>query len=452
MFANAVLVLAFLLVGLGLAAPARPAQAANGSSGHHVVVISIDGMASSWYTTRAAKLDIPNLLKLKAEGSYAEGVYGDYPTVTYPSHTTIVTGRMPAEHGIYTNLSSRVAGQNPNDWFWFAKAIKVPTLWDEARRNHLTTASVFWPVTAGADIDWDIPEIWDPKVGVGDPMYVAKFATPGLLFDALMTMGMPKTLKDNDTTRMNLAIFLLKKYKPNLLLIHLEELDAIQHRVGPDSPETAKTMEGLDARVGDMLAAIQAAGLEASTDVFVVSDHGFLPISRTIQPNVMLVKAGLLTANDQGEVTGGKIATVSNGGSFFIYWPAAAGYRAKVEAALKPLRDEGLLWGELEPPALADLGADPAARLALEAPLGASFSEGAKGGIVEKMAAPGGTHGFLPFRKGLQSSFIAWGPDIKGGIDLHFIRMTRIGPTILRAMGINDPAFGSKPPLESILK
>jgi len=73
----------------------------------HVLVISVDGLGASLYQLLAAKVHVPNLTRLRREGSYAEGVLGVYPTVTYPSHTTIVTGRMPAEHGIYSNLSSR---------------------------------------------------------------------------------------------------------------------------------------------------------------------------------------------------------------------------------------------------------------------------------------------------------------------------------------------------------
>src|SRR5207244_3464985 len=79
----------------------------------HVVVISVDGMGASFYAAPRPGLRIPNIRRLMEGGSYAEGVEGVYPTVTYPAHTTLVTGRRPAEHGVYTNLSSRAAGQHP---------------------------------------------------------------------------------------------------------------------------------------------------------------------------------------------------------------------------------------------------------------------------------------------------------------------------------------------------
>jgi len=418
-----------------------------------VLVISVDGMGGQFLAQTAPKVRAPNLLRLRREGSYAEGVLGVYPSVTYPSHTTIVTGRMPAEHGIYTNLSSREAGKNPGDWFWFSNAIKVPAVWDEARSHQLTTAAVFWPVTAGAPIDWDVPEIWDPQKGeVGDPLYVAKFATPGLLFQALMEIGPPQKGADEDITRAQLAAFVLKKYKPNLLLFHLASLDSEEHRHGPQSPEVAATLELEDKLIGELLDAVKVAGLADSTDVFIVSDHGFLPVENEVAPNVLLAKAGLLTLDAQGKVSGGKIATVDNGGSFFIYWPEGEDLRPAVEEALKPLREQGVLWGLLNRNALRDLGADPAAQMALEAQEGWDFTSRATGDVVRKLGATRGTHGYLPSRPALRASFIAWGPGIKAGQDLHLIPMTALGPTILRALGIDDPNFGSAPPLAEIFK
>jgi len=186
--------------------------------------------------------------------------------------------------------------------------------------------------------------------------------------------------------------------------------------------------------------------------VFIVSDHGFLPVGAEIKPNVLLVKAGLLTADENGNVTGGRIATVADGGSFFIYWPPSQDLRAEVNEALKPLRDAGALWAVLGPAALSDLGSEPAAQMALEAPTGYAFSSGAAGDLISRGKSITGTHGYLPFRRELEASFIAWGPDIRAGVDVHTIRMTEIAPTILKAMGIDDPKFGDEPPLVEIFK
>ena len=436
----------------GLALPKVRSGNAVPDSPRHVLVISVDGLGAEWLISPPTNLRIPNLRRLMVEGSFAEGVLGVYPSVTYPSHTTIVTGRAPAEHGIYSNLSSREAGKNTKDWFWYSNAIKVPTLWDVARENKLTTSSVFWPVTAGARINWNIPEIWDPQKGMaGDPLYVAKFATPGLLFEAALEIGIPQGGND-DLMKAKLAAFILKKHRPNLLMLHLTELDSAQHRRGPAGPEAAAAVEKADERIGELFAALKDAGMEGVTDVFIVSDHGFLPVERQINPNVLLARAGLLTVDEKGNITGGKIFTMASGGSFFIYWLEAQDFRAEVDTALKPLRDAGALYGVLGRDALRELGTEPAAQLALEAPSGASFDNKATGEIIRKLGQTTGTHGNLPYRPGLKASFIVWGPHVKSGVMLRRIPMTAIAPTILKALGIENSQLGSHPPLNEIFK
>jgi predicted AlkP superfamily pyrophosphatase or phosphodiesterase len=244
----------------------------------------------------------------------------------------------------------------------------------------------------------------------------------------------------------------VKNHQPNLLLIHLDTLDSTEHQHGPDSPEAAAALERIDIRIGEIMDAVKEAGLKDSTDFFIVSDHGFMSVSRIIRPNILLAKAGLLTLDAQGRITGGKLATVSNGGSMFIYWPEGEHLEGAVDAALKPLRDQGLLWSVFDLGALTELSADPEARMALEAPRGAMFGPEAHGNLVDETGKTQGTHGYFPYRAGLEASFIAWGPGIKGGLNLHRIRMTAIGPTLLKALGIDDPRFGSQPPVNSIFK
>jgi predicted AlkP superfamily pyrophosphatase or phosphodiesterase len=270
--------------------------------------------------------------------------------------------------------------------------------------------------------------------------------------ELLGALGPPQPGADTDTEKARLAVYLIKAHRPNLMLLHLDAVDEAEHQHGPQSTEAESALERVDARIGEVLAAVKEAGLGGSTDVFVVSDHGFLPVEREIRPNVLLAKAGLLTADDQGAVTGGKVATVSNGGSFFIYWPEGTDLKGEVVTALRPLVDQGLVWGMLDRPALHDLGADPAAQMAFEAAEGTAFASSARGELVRKLETPGGTHGHLPSRQGLEASFIAWGPHVKAGVDLHRVPMTRVGPTLLEALGIDDSTFGEQAPLAEIFK
>jgi Type I phosphodiesterase / nucleotide pyrophosphatase len=105
-------------------------------------------------------LKIPNLRSFLREGAHASGVVGVLPTVTYPSHATLLTGVSPAKHGIVGNTTFDPTNINQGGWYWFAEDIKVPTLWDAARAKGLIVGNVHWPVSVGAaSINWNLPQI-----------------------------------------------------------------------------------------------------------------------------------------------------------------------------------------------------------------------------------------------------------------------------------------------------
>ena len=83
---------------------AQPAQTPQPRRDAHVVVISIDGLVPEYYLEPARLgLKLPNLVKMKLGGAYAQGVEGVFPSVTYPAHTSMITGVRPAVHGIIQN-------------------------------------------------------------------------------------------------------------------------------------------------------------------------------------------------------------------------------------------------------------------------------------------------------------------------------------------------------------
>ena len=123
-----------------------------------VIMISIDGLMPSAYTSAATESQTPNLRRLAQRGVWAEGVIGVLPTVTYPSHTTLITGVDPSVHGIYDNQIFDPENKSDGAWFWYARSIKVPTLPMAARARGLRAAAVTWPVTIGMDLDYLAPE------------------------------------------------------------------------------------------------------------------------------------------------------------------------------------------------------------------------------------------------------------------------------------------------------
>ena len=122
-------------------------------------MISIDGLKPETYT-KPGPSKVPTLRRLAKEGVFAEGVIGVTPTVTYPSHTTMITGVLPAVHGIPANTILDPAGTSNGEWYRFARDIKVTTLPGVVKARGLKTAGVFWPVSVGMEsLDFNVPEV-----------------------------------------------------------------------------------------------------------------------------------------------------------------------------------------------------------------------------------------------------------------------------------------------------
>ena len=117
-----------------------------------LVMVSVDGLRPDYITAADARgAKVPHMRRFLKEGSFAEGVEGVIPTVTYPSHTTLVTGVSPAKHGIFGNLTFDPLRENQSGWYWYAEDIKVPTLWDVARQAGMTAVLALRPDGAHGD-------------------------------------------------------------------------------------------------------------------------------------------------------------------------------------------------------------------------------------------------------------------------------------------------------------
>src|ERR1700685_2452569 len=125
-----------------------------------LVVISVDGMDNR-YLAQADQmgLKIPTLRRLMREGQYSKGVIGVVPTITWPSHTTLITGVDPVVHGILSNW------RPPGDKYLDYGQIKTPNLIGAAHKAGLTIAAITWPVTVGAPVEWNLPEFFSARRG-----------------------------------------------------------------------------------------------------------------------------------------------------------------------------------------------------------------------------------------------------------------------------------------------
>jgi arylsulfatase A-like enzyme len=249
-----------------------------------LVVISVDGLDNRYLAEADQRgLKIPTLRKLMREGQYSQGVIGVVPTITWPSHTTIITGVDPVVHGILGNW--RPPGERYLDY----AQIKSPNLIGAAHQAGLTIATITWPVTVGAPVDWNLPEFFMGRRGGDmDLRSIESKANPPDLVTRIAADS-PAFAQQwmDDRIRTMAALWILRHERPQLMLLHLVDLDSEEHDNAPFTREAYATLEHSDELIGEIVTA-----LPASTAIAVVSDHGFERVDRIV--NIKSVVPGVV--------------------------------------------------------------------------------------------------------------------------------------------------------------
>lgn len=432
-----------IILAVGVAA--MPSTSAQQPEASRVILVSIDGLMPSSYTDPALAARTPRLRALASAGVWADGVIGVTPTVTYPSHTTLITGVPPARHGIYDNQILDPEGRSNGAWYWYASSIKVPTLPTAARARGLRAAAVTWPVTIGMDLDAVAPEYVGSRHPESVEMLKALAQPRGLIDAAADARGSAFSWPQTDRDRTDLATYILRTYDPHVLLVHLIGLDSAQHGFGIDSPEALTTMQAIDGHVGEIVDAVQAGGRASTTTVAVVSDHGFLPLETQLQPNAAFKQAGLLEVDARGNVASTWRAYFhSSGGSGYVFVknPADRQTVAFVLEALKKQPANGIraIWTREQ---LAARGAHPDAEFGIDVMDG--FYTGGGHDVLLRPAANKGGHGFDPERPALHASLVMAGPAVTRRGSVGVVRMTQIAPTLAAILDVRLAADAAEP-------
>jgi predicted AlkP superfamily pyrophosphatase or phosphodiesterase len=406
------------------------------SSAPMVLLISVDGMKpEAVIDAQSHGLKVANLRAFMTEGAYASGVRGVLPTLTYPSHTTLLTGASPAKHGIYDNTTFDPLLRNQRGWYWYAEDVKVPTLWDAAAAAHLKTANIYWPVSVGADITYNLPQIW--RTGTNDDLKLQRaLSTQGLEQELSADLGrypggMEETVAE-DEIRARFAIRLLQKKHPSFFTVYLTGLDTEEHLSGPFSPKSNETLERLDAIVGSLRAAAEKAAPGRAT-ICVVSDHGFAAIEHDVNLYAAFREAGLITVDKDNAITDWKAMLWPAGGSAAVMLadPKDQAVRERVKALLDKLASDpanGIerIWSQEE---IQRGGGFPQAAYLISLRIGYETAYSLSLPLITKPSNLG-MHGYVPERAEMRSSFFIVGPHIAKGRAMGEIDMRQIAPTI----------------------
>jgi predicted AlkP superfamily pyrophosphatase or phosphodiesterase len=431
------------------AAPAAPDP--DQKSRPAVILISIDGLKPEYVLeSESHGLKIPNLRRFLREGSYSTGVHGVVPTVTYPSHATLLTGVAPATHGIYANTTFDPLRKNYGGWYWYAEDIKVPTLWDVAAAAGLVTANVHWPVSVAAHIQWNLPQYW--RAGTADDRKLFRvLTTPGLL-DLLekdlgpYADGIDESIT-GDETRAKFAARLLERKRPAFATIYLTALDTEEHASGPFSGESIATLERIDAALGQILKSIKHT-YGKNAVVCIVSDHGFVNADKAFHLAVALRSAGLIDFDEKGQVKSWKASIWGAGGSEAIVLQDKndAATKTQVATLLATLAADPANGIDriLSADELHARGGFPDAAFLVALRPGFVAGDGVSGNLVTPSASKG-MHGYWPDVADMNSSFFIVGPDIAPAHSLGAIDMRSIAPTLAIILGVSLPQAEAKP-------
>ena len=412
-----------------------------------VLLISIDGLKPD-YITEADKhhLKVPNLRRLLAAGTHAKAVTGVLPTVTYPSHATMVTGVSPSKHGILYNSPFDPFSQNQGGWMWYAEDIKALTLWEAVNKAGGITSSVDWPVTVGAPVKYNIAQFWRATTE-DDHKLLRALSTPGLLEEGEKVVGRYPAgylyTVEADNTRAAFSAWLIETKKPRFHTAYFSVLDEVQHAHGPYTKEAYATIEAIDAMVGK----VWAAALKANKDavVCVVSDHGFAPYTNALSVNAALHQAGLLMV-ENGKLKDWQAISWGGGGSTAIMLKNNDDTtRDKVRAVLQELAanpDNGI-HRIIDNAEARQMGGFPSAAFIVGMKPG--YATGSSFDVVlQRNIKGGGTHGLLRDLPEMDSSFFIAGAGIPKGKMFTRIDMRDIAPTLAGLLGVALPGAEGK--------
>jgi len=424
----------------------------------HVVLVTVDGLPAYLLDDPSAVL--PNIRGLAARGARAEGMIVSNPSVTWPNHTTLVTGVDPAKHGVLFNgvlerpgLGVPVKVDPRKDKL---DLVQVPTLFDVLHQAGKTSAGINWPCTRNAKtlaIDFpDSPEMLDYTT----PELIAELKASGAVsadeFEKFGSLSAPA----RDRIWTQAACHVIRTQKPSLLMFHLLNVDGTHHKYGPKSAPGYSAVAFADSCVGELLRAIEEAGIAESTAVIVASDHGFISIPKSLRPNVLLRKVGLLTV-EAGKPTTAKAYAIPEGGTALVYFTSPDTVNEDREKVIAAFKEQEGIEAVLTPEAFAEFGLPTPAQsrqapdLVLAAKDGYGFNGDASGDevLVVNEGTPG-THGFLSTNPRMNAVFVAAGAGIRSKTRIGVIENVSVAPTIAKLLGVSLPDADGKP-LDDIL-
>lgn len=416
----------------------------------HLIVVSVDALV---YEDLEILGKQPNVKRLLEQGSLIRHMRTVYPSLTHIVHTTLMTGCTPDRTGIIANEHFEPGNAAPS-WYNRLDEVQCETLFHAAKKKGLTTCSCRWPLTAGGFevIDYLVPEIMDEDRADGSSLLEVhrRMCSPEIFEDIIRpNIGLLDWTSSKHPTdeefQITCACDIIRKYRPNLVMTHPSFVDATRHQYGLFSDRLEEALKATDRWIGMLLDAVKEAGIEETTDIAIVSDHGHLEEVRTIAFNVFLKERGYIDTDENGAVTSWRAYAKGCGLSAEIY-VAKEEDKDRVERDLREMAAAGI-YGISEvltaEEAQKRYGIRGAFSFIVETDGYSDFCDEWRGAAV----IPAGRtafryghsdHGHMP-EKGPQPPMIVCGPDFQKGVRLDQGRVVDEAPTFARVLGLELP-------------
>ena len=412
-------------------------------------VLSLDAMVREDVAYMMTKPNFRRIMEKRAEVDQVRSVF---PALTYPAHTTLMTGCNPGKHGIYNNVPFKDYEDHKKHWYRFFKSVRVEDLFAAAKRAGLTTASVYWPITGcNPNIDYIINEyfFFYPEEDT-----LEAFAKMGANEVALQAVAENKEIIEAkrrkeigytyDKFLMSCACSLIRNAQPDVMLVHNCIIDSARHTHGVFSEGVTKALDTADEQLGDVIRAMEDAGVYDQTNFVILSDHGQLDFDKRTRINVLLAEADFLEVAPDGSVYDWQAFGQSTGMSSAIYLrdPGNKALYDQVYAYLQKLVDEKK-WGFTK----VYTTEEAKEKYGLYGPFSFMLATDGKTSVVEawteealvvygadEQRAGRATHGYEP-ELGPQPIFLAHGPAFRDGAVVQQAELRDIAPTLAATFG-----------------
>lgn len=430
-----------------------PKISAEPNQDRYVVLVSIDGLADYYFED--PKAFMPIIRELAANGARSKRMECSFPTVTWPNHTSLVTGVHAGKHGVLGNNyfdreTQKTVPLIPDPLFDKHEIVTSPTVYDVVHEAGLKTAGVCWPASRrAATLDWQVPDVFDQAI--------FEDSSTASLLEELKDKGIPywkqnewckmgnagKPMRDWMYTR--IAEHIITTHMPNLLMVHLVSVDALEHATGRQSEEAYWAIGDSDRCVRELIDATETAGIRDKTTFFICADHGFITYTKQILPNIVLREEGF--REGKGLKLRQQAYALAQGGGCFIYILDEENKTVIREQLAKRFAEVEGVEVVITPEKFAKFGhrtpeEDPKEPdLMLSAADGYSFSGSDNGdAVITETDGPKGSHGYSPFHKLMGATCVVGGAGIKDGIVLEEISNTDVAPTIAKILGVDMPS------------